>query len=256
MTVQSRSIEIYGTPAEFYGAEDDANFGNLGLFAARSRVLVDQLDQIPHDATILDVGMQSGVSTVVAGRSNPARSVVAIGPVKQRCDALRMTVRANGLANCRVLNAVPGQGGMFHQVSVEPETGDVSHARSFDAGQEGRVPGVALDAIVDAFDIRRIDLLNIEWAGFEMEILAGASRSIARFSPRMIVLVQPYASVKSGVPDWHGAARFAIGNFGGFTAHSDAGVLSVSNDSEFTEYARQRDVDPVRMDYLVFGGRG
>ena len=64
-----------------------------------------------------------------------------------------------------------------------------------------RVPTRTLDAIVEASGVERLDLIKIDVEGFEWPVLAGSTRSIERFRPRIVFeYIDEYAGRGGATP--------------------------------------------------------
>ncbi len=78
------------------------------------------------------------------------------------------------------------------------------------------VPAVTIDSVVDELGIRRVDFVKMDIVGAERYALAGASRTIAEFAPRMVLSTSDQPDdpevlpviARESRPDYHTALRY------------------------------------------------
>lgn len=142
----------------------------------------------------IDVGANCGIYTVLGCAMNPRLKVVAIEPVDKIFQALANNVRRNEFSSrVTALNVALGDSDKmvgFH----EAETSTMgSLALDGYHGQRGKVVNVqcrTLDSIVAELNIEP-DFLKIDVEGFEHLVLSGASRTIDRFHPHIVLEANP-----------------------------------------------------------------
>jgi FkbM family methyltransferase len=131
-------------------------------------------DYLRPGDTFVDVGANVGQLTIVgAARVGPTGRAIAVEPHRRTCAFLRRNLALNGLEV------------EVHEVAIgraEGESG-ISDLRSDDqnfvdpTATGGRVPLVTLDALLGS---AHVDLLKIDVEGYELAVLAGAERTLAR----------------------------------------------------------------------------
>jgi FkbM family methyltransferase len=140
-----------------------------------------------HDV-IVDVGAHIGDWAIIVGKYYKAR-VIAIEPSKRPFQSLLDNIHLNGLGeqiiamNCALFSEekeIPvhiDEGSGFAVSTTKPDQATCkTRART-------------LDSVLKELKASRIDLLKIDTEGFEYEILKGATSTISRFRPKIIVEV-------------------------------------------------------------------
>ena len=164
------------------GAADDPYFQDLGAHAAGLDGLAALIAaRVPRASTVVDVGANIGLSTILLARS--AQRVIAFEPSPTNLGYLRRNLASNGIANVEVVAAA---------VSDRPGTLRFHEAR-FGAGShvvaEGHVQGGAIPAInvpavtLDDALISPVSFIKIDAEGHEPDVLAGARAVLARDKP-------------------------------------------------------------------------
>ncbi len=165
-----------------------------GLRVWEKETLPVILDHIRRARCFVDVGANCGIYSVMGCRINPGVRVVAVEPVPKICAALAHNVTQNDLeSRVTVLNVALGDtNGVVSFHEAEDSTMG-SLALDGYHGQKGRVIQVkcrTLDSIVDDLHIEP-DFLKIDVEGFEHVVLSGASRTLTRFHPRIVLEANP-----------------------------------------------------------------
>jgi len=135
----------------------------------------------------VDVGAHIGkYSVVVAKVVGENGLVIAIEPHPENYKVLNRNVRLNNLNNVIALNIAAwskegklklfiGKGSDLHSVKRD-------HGLGF-----YYVQAKALDDVLDALNIRKVDYVKIDVEGAELEVLKGMERTLKRFRPIVIV---------------------------------------------------------------------
>ena len=151
------------------------------------------------DSVVIEVGANLGLHTVPLAKIAASGQVICFEPQRLIFNVLCGNLALNNLINVR---AYPWAVGEHHDVitveSTDYETPWNYGAFSIAAGLsgEGRFPGelksepteiVNLDDFAPTANLPRLDLLKIDTEGFELAVLRGADRLIARTRPTLFV---------------------------------------------------------------------
>ena len=140
------------------------------------------------DSTVLDVGANTGVFSLLAARRQPAARVHAVEPVARVFSLLERNVAANGLANitCHRLACGDASG----PVTIHVPQGDTipmlaSLVPNWSAGRHRRedVECVTVDGLCQSMALDRLDILKIDAEGSEDAVLRGAAATLDRRRP-------------------------------------------------------------------------
>ncbi len=142
---------------------------------------------------VVDVGAGLGLWTLEAARLVGAHGrVVAVEPAPQVAQALRRSTRANRLASVTVLVVALAEAGGRRPFSVA--LGHASGSRFGMVEGDGArafspiaVHTARLDDLVREQGLARLDLLRLDVAGFEPDVLAGGAETLARFRPALLL---------------------------------------------------------------------
>ena len=164
---------------------------------------------------VLDIGAHLGTFTRFALLQG-ASKIVAFEPEPTNSECFARTF-ADELADGRVelvRAAAWHESGtlQFDPPSGQPHTG---MGRVSDTGLMV-VKAATIDSVVEELGIRRVDFVKMDIVGAERHALAGASRTIAEFAPRMVLSTsdQPDdpevlpAIARENRPDYHTAVRY------------------------------------------------
>ena len=164
----------------------------LGVYEPQETALLGELLQ--PGMTFVDVGANWGYFTLLAAHlTGPTGRVIALEPDPRLVPFLRRNVDVNGLAHVEVLSvAAAARAGSFtllgHDASAENRgTSRLTHERS-EGGASFRVATAPLDALLDARDIRTVDLLKMDIEGAEALALEGMRDGLARHRYARIIL--------------------------------------------------------------------
>ena len=188
------------------GSESDAGIvGELersGGFYQRDLAALLQ-GRLAPDAVVADIGAHIGVVTVLLAGLAPLGRVHAFEPVAENHAHLTANVAANGLDNVTV-----------HRAAVFDTDGEIS--LEYDAtypggshvGQAGAtVPSVRLDTWAAAAGLDRLDLVKLDVEGVEPAVLDGATETLRRFRPILVVECNPVALPRFGGATYAGLLR-------------------------------------------------
>jgi FkbM family methyltransferase len=146
-----------------------------------------------------DVGANIGVYSVVFSRlSGDASNVHSFEPVDHIRQRLASNAKLNGLVGLNVndfaLGSEPGTGEM-HQIKEGHFRGGTSTLADTGVVDEiGKQHFVAREVVVKTLDqyvvetrLARVDFVKIDVEGFELEVLKGASDTLSKYAPTIIL---------------------------------------------------------------------
>ena len=151
---------------------------------------------IAGDATVFDVGAHAGQFSKMFARLAPAGRVYAFEPSPYALSILRPALRAHGLKRVRVIAAACGDapGALALTTPVKASgAGSVRFGLAHLGGAAGNgarrddVPVIALDTFMEENRIGRLDFLKADVEGWEVRMLRGAARTIARRRPPLLL---------------------------------------------------------------------
>ncbi len=136
------------------------------------------VETVEPDWVVLDVGANVGIYSVLLGRLASRGHVHAFEPTATSA-LLRKNLSAAGLTNVTV-----------HELALGRVTGNVEDAiyRMWGSEPERDVYRFStLDDVVATAGLSRLDCIKIDVDGFDLEVLKGAEKTLARFDPWVIV---------------------------------------------------------------------
>lgn len=149
----------------------------------------ERRDFLPkEDDVVIDVGANIGDWSIIVGSYYKAR-VIAVEPSKEPFGVLSKNIRLNKLQK-RVtpVNCALSDRHAELTMNIERDSG-FAHSKKGSLESTVKVPARTLDALVKKYNLAKIDLVKIDAEGFENRILKGASHTISRLRPRIIVEV-------------------------------------------------------------------
>lgn len=156
---------------------------SLEVYGEYSEGEIDLLRQIvkPGD-TVLDIGANIGALTVFLAQAVGGQGVViAFEPQRLIFQTLCGNIAVNSLTNVMCLNnAVAREPGFVHVPMLNPWT-----VQNFGGLElKGRDAGERVAALtIDSLNLPRCDLLKIDVEGMELDVVAGAAKTIAEREP-------------------------------------------------------------------------
>ena len=155
-------------------------------------------------SVLFDVGANVGLCalpfSIIATETG---RVVAVEPGRRAAADLRAAVQLNERANIEVIEAAlshaegeatllvreSNASGAF--ISCETSLASAVHEASSDV-EAVHVRVVTLDDLVEERGSDRVDLIKIDVEGFESRVLAGSTRTLARFRPVCVIELNPF----------------------------------------------------------------
>lgn len=202
----SKTIEVMGWPAEIFGYDDDPYFERVNVYAAQNSILITEAIKVRPGAVIMDIGANIGVTAVIAHRAADARRYIAIEPSPRAFACLEKTGAANDIdgftpIQC-ALGAEPGVIGLRER--------DYLAGSFLDEDAPLLVSRSTVDLVVNDLGLDALDLIKIDVEGLEMDVLAGASETLERFAPTVVMEFSSYTLTTIGNASPMGAAMRLI----------------------------------------------
>ncbi len=145
---------------------------------------------------MIDIGAHIGTFTLKAAKTVGGQGrVVAIEPNPETFAKLRDNVAFNKFTQVSLIQAAcgdrPGCLRLFWGSKVNTGLASLSKANVIDSGADGRrsveVDVIPLDRIVEQAGLSRVDVIKIDTEGAETMIVKGATNTLARFRPFMVL---------------------------------------------------------------------
>ena len=195
MDLLSADVTVSGIPISAHGLGDDAYFSSVassGSVFEPAAALLRRLDD--SSATFLDVGASIGLVSAAAVQILPDGIVVSIEPEPRALRCLRRT-----LAHAPNASIVPAAVGReVATASFHQDPGGTAWGMISDREPSIDVPLITIDSLVEERHLDRLDVIKVDVEGFELDVLVGASASLARFEPLLVVELNPYCLWRHG----------------------------------------------------------
>lgn len=140
------------------------------------------------DSRVLDVGANIGMTAIAFSRICLAGQVAAIEPLPHVYEYLRRNISASGAANVKTFNFALGSCAAAAVIQGHPS----DYASSFIADKY-QIPDTdhsahnisirRLDETFSELSLDRLDLMKVDVEGFELEVFAGAEKTLAIYEP-------------------------------------------------------------------------
>jgi FkbM family methyltransferase len=150
---------------------------------------------VKDDSVCIDVGANIGVTSIALALLARRGSVLAIEPDARNLEFLKHNVSANKLKNVTIVNCLVGALGtkkvyLFNAIepgcstSISVERADTHYKHGL---EEKHMPCVSLDTIIADHHLDRLDFIKLDIEGGELDALAGAKQTLARFQPTVLM---------------------------------------------------------------------
>lgn len=136
------------------------------------------VETVQPDWTVLDIGANVGIFSILFGKLASKGAVHAFEPT-QTIDLLRQNIEFHKLGNVAV-----------HQVALGARSGALAEPIYRMSGQQPETKTydfLTLDDFVAKSKLERIDCVKIDVDGFDFDVLRGATATLERFNPWLIV---------------------------------------------------------------------
>lgn len=149
-------------------------------------------NEIRRARCFIDIGANTGIYSVIGKTINPAARVIAVEPTPHTYGALRRNIDVNAL-DIEALNIAVGATDGIVPFHVAEDATMCSLNTGGYRGQSGHIIEVrchTLDSVVHDRSAAP-DFLKIDVEGFEAQVLSGASETLRRFRPRIVLEANP-----------------------------------------------------------------
>jgi FkbM family methyltransferase len=164
-----------------------------GLEKGHEKVSYDIWKKLARDSrTILDVGANTGIYSLIANSLNPEAKIFAFEPVKRVFEKLEENRRLNDYDFVPIEKALSNYDGDAVIFDTETEhTYSVTVNKNMHAAGnttiETTIAVERLDTFIEKMGIDRIDLMKIDVETHEPEVLEGMGKYLAEFSPAILI---------------------------------------------------------------------
>ncbi len=164
------------------GSIDDRYFRTLRNRARELSALARLFRRnLAADMTVLDVGANIGLSTILLARS--AKFVFAFEASPRNADYLVRNLELNDISNVKVVRGAVSDTDAVVRIH-EARFGAGSHVVSDSHVAGNRVPTIEVPSLtLDGMDLPAIGLMKVDVEGHEPNVLAGARKLLSRDAP-------------------------------------------------------------------------
>ena len=149
--------------------------------------------------TVLDVGAHIGYYSLLCARGvGPKGSVYAFEPCPSTFARLCRNLDLNpSLKVHPQAMALADRTEYLCMTEADASNTGTSYMKDKASSSSG-IPVTTLDEFVREQRLTRVDFIKADVEGYEMKVLAGADETLARFSPRLMIEVNPDALIRFG----------------------------------------------------------
>jgi FkbM family methyltransferase len=214
---------------------------NLFFLGAYERDMIFCLEcYLKPGMVVIEAGANTGSETFMMSRLVSASGrVIAFEPISHIFKKLTINHLLNpDLVNVNLVQNALGEKkdviSFFLASKNDPNQGMASKYSFFEGIHEEQVNQITLDDYIDSVNLQRVDLIKMDVQGAEFDILKGATKSIIKFRPIIILEAEIVANAKYSLDDLYGYLLdlgyqvFEIGN-GSFNKPIDRSSLPVGN---------------------------
>jgi FkbM family methyltransferase len=179
---------------------EDSQLDLLAGQVAEARTLSLMRRLLAPGDTCIDVGAHVGLHTLVAATTvGPQGRVIAIDPQPYCCERILTNIALNGLANVLVVAAAAGDRDgvvvLHTQTRADRTRLSLSGDGQADLPQQFEARLTRIDSLMEGRRMPAIKLMKIDVEGYEWEVLAGATETLA-ITRNLIFECLPESSVE------------------------------------------------------------
>lgn len=143
--------------------------------------------------TIVDVGANTGIYSLVSQAINPKAKVFAFEPIKKNYNKLASNIKLNNFPIVSIEKALSNNTGeaIVYDVPEKDIIYSVTIGKNFNdpgvATQETEIETITLDDFIIENNISKIDLIKIDVESHEPEVLEGFKNNLAKFKPTIFI---------------------------------------------------------------------
>ncbi len=156
---------------------------NRSFYEGRLLATVQGMNLIDATTTVCDIGASIGNHSVFFGKVLGAKQVLAFEPQPNVYATLCRNLELNGLTDALAYNCLVGaKSGRGDVVRFNARNlGNTAYA----ASNDGAVPMVALDDLMDGDEMKSLGFVKIDADGMQMDILQGAKKILKARKPAL-----------------------------------------------------------------------
>lgn len=186
--MEHKRVLLEGIEVTIAGRPGDSYYDHLGE-ADDNSLLADVVRLLPADATIFDVGANMGVTAAMMAARLPSARIYCFEPGPEPFEFLTETVRLNGFARVHPLKkALAMEPGRMSFLENKQSAGASHLVTQQTLGGGNEVVSVStVDLEMEALGLDRLDLIKIDVEGFEIDVIAGARKTLASHRPHVVL---------------------------------------------------------------------
>jgi FkbM family methyltransferase len=197
------ALALWSTPSGDWWLPIRSRQPELEVQAAEQQIQVyGASDGVRRGDVVLDCGASVGIYARLTALAAGARLVVGIEPAAENLECLRRNLVPEISAG-RVLVYPKGvwesQTELELRISSE-DSGANTVALAVPTGNIVRIPVTTIDRLVEELHLPRVDFIKMDIEGAELQALAGARHTIARWKPRLAIAVYHSPGDREAIP--------------------------------------------------------
>jgi FkbM family methyltransferase len=198
-------VTVFDKTYDVYGYSDDTWYQDLKSKGVWNEFRLSHLEGlIAADDICLDLGANVGMMTLALAALTPKGHVYAFEGSPETTLALQETVKANDLPNVDAYNVIVGRSTQAVKFFDMPDVRSSGHYVPAEAQRE--VTSLwqdtsqmilshtkSVDDLVEELRIPKVDFIKIDVEGAELDVMAGAEKTLSRWHPMLIMEFNSYA---------------------------------------------------------------
>lgn len=153
-------------------------------------------------SVIIDVGANIGAITLYAAKLVPKGRVLAFEPLPEIMKDLVANVRLNNVNHVSLHQVALGS--RATRAQIRPDLTERGSSSLLSYGSSGHEFGALVDIEIRTLDeftngLERVDLIKIDVEGYEAEVLRGATQTIARYRPDIVLEYDPESELRAAL---------------------------------------------------------